>query len=215
MRRRPSLSATLTSAASARSIGRSRYCHISSRIRGQSSSTSSANISPPASIMSHNERWSLGSYRKRCIASVNAGHTVTSGSRMVSSAAAHRRWYESVRSMIATSGPASTSTFGMPYFLQKTGELLARALRQLHPAAVARTDDMRQPNREWRTRSSFFLFAQGSQRLAHYLGLGKAALVRDPVDQSRGLGIDSDIQRSHGTLVSQAVIQGYAASFDL
>ena len=37
IRRRPSRSATRTSAASARSIGRSRYFHISSRMRGESS----------------------------------------------------------------------------------------------------------------------------------------------------------------------------------
>lgn len=50
-------SAARTGAASAKSIGKSRYFHINSRIRGQSSAPNFIRRTPPRAAMSHNARW--------------------------------------------------------------------------------------------------------------------------------------------------------------
>src|SRR5579863_6425993 len=99
--------------------------------------------------------------------------------------------------MTATSGPASTSTLGIAFFQEHLREAFAGALGKLHPATVARADDMGQPNRKRRTGGRLFLLLQSCERLTHHFGLGEPALARDSLEEGRSLWIDSDVQGAH------------------
>src|SRR3989454_10311507 len=76
------------------------------------------------------------------MASVNAGQTVTSGSRSVLRAATLAAWCKSLWSRSATSGPASTSTPRTGLLADDRGELLARRSPSIARASADHADDV-------------------------------------------------------------------------
>src|SRR5205807_6889379 len=76
------------------------------------------------------------------MASVNAGQTVTSGSRSVLRAATLAGCCKSLWSRSATSGPASTSTPRTGLLADDCGELLAGRLPSIARASADHADDV-------------------------------------------------------------------------
>src|SRR3989442_9503357 len=76
------------------------------------------------------------------MASVNAGQTVTSGSRSVLRAATLAAWCKSLWSRSATNGPASTSTPRTGLLADDRGELLARRSHSTARASSDHADDV-------------------------------------------------------------------------
>ena len=78
--RAPPLARRATSAASARSMGRSRYFFIRSCIRARSASSTGRSVTTPRSSISHRASCAFQEKLRRYMASVRAGQTVPSGS---------------------------------------------------------------------------------------------------------------------------------------
>lgn len=107
-------SATATSAASARSMGRSLYFFIESRARDMSRPSSGKSSTTPRSTISQSASCAFHEKPKRYIASVNAGQTVPNGSVIDCSVPTQRAWWASSLWIKAMSGPASTRIIVRP-----------------------------------------------------------------------------------------------------
>ena len=107
--RTPSRSATQINAASAKSIDRSAYLRISSRILGKSPVSKGSNCTAPLSSISQSASCARGRSARRYMASVSGGQIVPRGSRTRWRTETHLLWCWSLASSRATKAPASTS----------------------------------------------------------------------------------------------------------
>src|SRR5262245_16742149 len=141
-------------------------------MRGMSSRSRVARITARVASMSQRASCASAEIPSRYMASVTAGYTDTSGSRMVRLASTHARWCRSERSRRATSGPASTRTPATRALRQQGREAPAGLRGQIHPPAVEAADVVRDGVVQRRTRTRRLLFlCERTDRLAQDLGL--------------------------------------------
>src|SRR5260370_4183381 len=132
-----------TSAASARSIGRSWYLCIRSRSRGTSACSSGASATGWDVSKYHSTSWARQEKASRYIASVTTGQVLRSGSAKDCSVALQVSWWLSLRSIRATSGPLSSRMAATRASHEEVPELVSGALCEVRSATVGDADDDR------------------------------------------------------------------------
>src|SRR6266550_7630014 len=197
-----------TSAASARSIGRSRYLRIRACMRDASCRSSAASASASPSTISHSASWARDEKPSRYIASVSAGQTVTSGSRIACSASTHAAWCASAPSSSATSGPASTRTAGTGLFLYQRAEPVARVLRQTSVAAVRHAHEVldRFPRAGRRGRMRGLVARIGGNRFADDVGPRSLVAQGKALHETFRLRVESNTERHGATTFRMTLV---------
>ena len=184
-------------AASAKSMGRSRYFCISALMRARSAVSNWTSFNTPSDTMSHSASGPPRVSASRCMASVSAGQTVASGSRMRLRASTHRSCSASSPSRSAMRAPASTRTSGMLLLPQQRAVLRVGAPGVIRAASVDDGDERLEAVEGRLARRGCRVAARRvlGYGFAHDLGFRSARRERESPDFGFRVGIKADAER--------------------